>query len=102
MIPKLPIRIINAYDNMALHSHLSKYSNESVSKYNEVTGFQGRDDNDWWEVVKVPIDKLTKLNIEATADPEMLPLREINDQEVVIIRNFHSGYSLHSHGAIYK
>jgi len=42
------IRLIHVNTNVALHSHVGFSHPEWTAGQQEVTGFEGRDDNDWW------------------------------------------------------
>ncbi|MBI5296600.1 MAG: hypothetical protein HY869_14070 [Chloroflexi bacterium] len=44
------IRLLHSKTNVALHSHNIDYSHEGSSKQQQVTGFGGMDENDYWIV----------------------------------------------------
>ncbi|CAK72753.1 unnamed protein product (macronuclear) [Paramecium tetraurelia] len=97
-IDKKYVRITSIDNGYSLHSHLRTYKTESVSQYNEVTGYKNCDENDLWELLPVH-ENLTK-GFQPQA--QTLEPIQINYGSTIIIRNFWTGWTLHSHKTCYK
>jgi dolichyl-phosphate-mannose--protein O-mannosyl transferase len=47
------MRLIHVNTNHALHSHFGYSHPNWTASQQEVTGFSGRDDNDWWSLFEI-------------------------------------------------
>ncbi|CAD8138647.1 unnamed protein product [Paramecium pentaurelia] len=92
------VRFTSIDNGYSLHSHLRTYKSENVSQYNEVTGYKNCDKNDLWEIIPVHENK-TKNFAHKVQTFEPI---QINSGNTIIIRNFWTGWSLHSHKTCYK
>ena len=50
---KQRLRLVHVATNHALHSHAGPSHPQHTAGQQEVTGFSGRDDNDWWAVLEI-------------------------------------------------
>ncbi|MBV6429016.1 MAG: hypothetical protein KIPDCIKN_03553 [Haliscomenobacter sp.] len=53
------VRLIHVNTNHALHSHAGWSHPDWTAGQQEVTGFGGRDDNDWWLLTEVKINRIS-------------------------------------------
>ncbi|CAD8136245.1 unnamed protein product [Paramecium octaurelia] len=97
-IDKKYVRITSIDNGFSLHSHCRTYKTESVSQYNEVTGYKNCDENDLWELLPV------QEGLAKGFQPQVQTLEpiQIKSGDTIIIRNFWTGWSLHSHKTCYK
>ena len=81
----VPIKLRHVETGHALHSHPIKY--ESGSRQQEITGFEGRDENDWW-IIKGPHSK------ERINAPIGTP---VTNNSILRLEHLLTGKNLHSH-----
>ncbi|CAD8093954.1 unnamed protein product [Paramecium sonneborni] len=100
------VKFVNVLDNNhALHSHNRQYKNPK--DFNEVTGYTGVDQNDYWTII--PATRSVRQSIvikdqQADIDKPIRPrcYKYIHNMDRVVIRNCLTGGSLHSHTSTYS
>ncbi|CAD8083850.1 unnamed protein product [Paramecium primaurelia] len=97
-------KFVNVLDeNHALHSHNRQYKNPK--DVNEVTGFTGVDQNDYWTII--PASRTVRqsifINEQQDVEKAIRPrcYKYIHNLDKVVIRNCFTGGSLHSHTSTY-
>ncbi|CAD8101408.1 unnamed protein product [Paramecium sonneborni] len=100
------VKFVNVLDdNHALHSHNRQYKNPKDT--NEVTGFTGVDQNDYWSIIPAARSVRSSIFIKEQQVDIEKPIRPrnfkyVHNQDRVVIRNCFTGGSLHSHTSTYS
>ncbi|CAD8054363.1 unnamed protein product [Paramecium sonneborni] len=92
------VRFTSIHNGYSLHSHFNTYKTEKVAQYHEVTGYKNQDENDLWEIIPVKENSIKNF-IPKIKKYEPI---QIFNEDIIILRNFWTGWALHSHQINYR